>query len=183
MNALAIAIQTEQLNGTVAEVHASLLADVVVSTDATTYSLSGAVDRLFTLGVSPSVLLDARLHIRTLPIGGDTLEGMLLTAGGESGGVDFSREPVRLQLQANQAHQTTTAEQQAILAGMLAIGVKHGPRWQRHLNSEPSESDVQFSLNQLACETLLESIRSTIGPSAVNSGKTVAELKSLIAEA
>jgi hypothetical protein len=158
LSILSDAIRKEELSGSAADVLASLLAEGVLSTDTTSYSLSGTVDKLASLGVDTGVLINLRYLIRTLPIGGDTLEGMLLTAGGDAGGVDYSRYALRLQLLANQAHSDTTAEQQTAIAGLLQIGIRTGALWKKYVPSEPTESTVQAALDEIAAEDAAEAV-------------------------
>lgn len=152
MSTLSNAIRTENLIGTAAEVLAALLTNVVLSTDSITYSLSGAADRLLALGVDPMILIDLRAHVRTLPVGGDTFEGLLLTGGGSAGGVNFSLPAIRFQIQVNQAQPSTTVAQQIMLAAMLQIGETTGPLWRKYISVEPVEAEVQSALDIIVAE-------------------------------
>lgn len=156
MNALAIAIQSEGLSGSAASVLASLLADAVIGTDSTAYSMSGAADRLEALGLDVGVLVNFRALTRNLPIGGDTMEGMLLTAGEPVGGMDFSRGSIRYQLSLNQVHPSTTADQQLLVAAYLQIGITNGPLWRKYVTAEPDISAVQTALAEIAAQQAAE---------------------------
>lgn len=171
MNSLAIAIQTEGLSGTAAEVLAALKSEIVIRSDSTPRDWRYVNGTLLAAGVPPETV-DAFIDALPTIKGGKAINAALMSSG-----VDFTLPHVVAGIEAN------SAALGPIAAILLAIGTTRGPRWRKHLQDEPTEAAIQFSLNQIACETLLESIRSTIGPVAVNTGKTVVELKSMIAGA
>lgn len=153
MNALATYIQSANLTGKPAEIVAALDADGDAILDTMSYSLSGLADQLKSVGVDIMVLIDLRSHIATLPIGGNTLEGLLITGGGDAGGVVFSRDDIRTQIQYNQKYPSTTDAQQAVLAGMLLVGIMSQKKWQQAgLASLPTEEQVAIALQQIADE-------------------------------
>lgn len=150
MNQLATVIQQLGLTGKPAEIVKAFDATVELSRDSTSYSLSGLAFKLASLGVDPMILIELRRHVRDLTIGGDTMEGLLLTGGGAAGGVDFSLDMIRFQVGANLQQPSTTDAQKAILAGMLAIGVRSGPQWQKSgLPGLPSEDECKIALTQI----------------------------------
>lgn len=179
MNQLATYLRASSITGTAAEVLTALNTTTVIRTDPTTYSLVGVGKELQKIGVNIAYLVDMRAHIRTLPIGGDTLEGMLLTAGGSAGGVDFTDESVRYQLAANLQHPSITAAQAAIVQGMLDVGITSGPIWQKAgLEEQPSEADVQAALDWVKAIDLRDSITA-----AVNGEQPLVQIKTLVQSA
>lgn len=184
------AIKNVGLSGsaTVDEALAELDSDGSPVVDSTTYSLSGVADRLKVKGVNVMVLLDLRRFIRELPIGGDTLEGLLITGGGAAGGVDFSRDDIRIQIQANQqalagAELTQTVlAQQAILGGLLLVGVTPRKKFaQVGLSELPSKPDVEAALAEIAVAEKCDYVAGILIPAAKADGKTWGEIKALIA--
>lgn len=183
MTSLAAIIQSLGLSGTAAEIRTALNADVELSRNSTPQSLAGVADRLAAQGLDVSILIGLRNHIRTLPVGGDTMEGLLLTGGGTAGGVDFTLPTVRGQIAYNQGHPATTAEQQAILAGLLLIGITPGKQWQKSgLESLPSEAEITAALAQLAFAEWAESAIQTLRAGINGEQTDIAAYKQMIAE-
>jgi hypothetical protein len=68
-----------------------------------------------------------------------------------SGGVNFTRESIRQQMQANLAHPDSTDNQKFLLIAMLNVGIITSKVWASYgLSSLPSTDDVEVVLTQLA---------------------------------
>lgn len=182
MNQLAKAIR-QFMPGQTAEVVVAWFGETVeLRRNAVSQSLAGVGKELALQGVSPLVLIGLRQHVRELPIGGDTLEGFLLTAGGDSGGVDFTLPEIRQQLEFNRSHPATTDAQKAVIDGMLLIGIVPGPRWQAHsLEALPTVEQVQAAINQIAVEDWADHVQLHILQPMKANGSTVAQIKAAIA--
>jgi hypothetical protein len=56
-----------------------------------------------------------------------------------------------LQINANQQNSSTTPEQQAILSGMLSIGIQYGSQWQAiGLSELPTESQINAEIQAIS---------------------------------
>lgn len=184
MTQLATAIQSLGLTGTSAEIRTAFGASGTPITDNTSYSLSGLAAALAIQGVDAMILVALRNHIRTLPVGGDTLEGFLIAGGGTSGGVDCSRADIRYQIVVNQSHPSTTAEQQAILAAMLLVGSTPRTKWeQAGLDALPEESDIAAAQTQIANQAAKTMFANEVLNAAIaDESKSPDDIKQLVAE-
>ena len=182
MSQLIAAMQAAGLTGTPAQIVAAFDGAGTPVMDNTSYSMSGIGGALAAKGVDVSILIGLREHIDSLPIGGHTLEGFLIAGGGTSGGVDCSRADIRYQIQANQAHPSTTSAQQAILAGMLLVGYSPRKLWEQHgLMFLPTVDEVSDALDEMSTREKCDYVTGNVIPGALAAGKTWDEIQVLIA--
>lgn len=133
----------------------ALLSTVEISRTSTPLTYSGLNLALINVGVDPVILIGARAKLKSLPIGGDDLEAMLL-----SGGVDFTLDPVRIQIQANIETGVLTVDQQTLCEAALQVGIRTGARWIKEgLNVEPSLQDIISVRTTIASEEITEWVR------------------------
>ena len=123
----------------------ALNATVTISTDSTAYTWSGIGIKLLELGVSASIVMNARTLVQNISPGGAMLDGCL-----SSGGFDFSSSENRALI--NGAGVTAPPDAVTLLNAMLQIGIQTGHLWQTCCASQPSLSDVTSARSQITTE-------------------------------
>lgn len=130
---------------------AALLATVSGPPNSTPFTWSGLGQELLKVGVSPTIVLNARATLANLENGGPMLDGCL-----SSGGFDCSDATNRALLAASEV--TDPPDAVTIINAMLAIGLPTFPMWQEFgLTEAPILSDVQTALAQISNQQAWES--------------------------
>lgn len=147
---------------------------VVVSEDHTPYTWSGVGQQLLQHGVSAEQVIALATNINSLP------GGALLNACLTSGGMDFADATNRAIIASFEVNEPDWAV--AVLEGMLAIGVNHGTRWQKLGVSQPTVEQITAARVKIASTQWWAQVANEVVPVALSSGKSVSEIKALIAE-
>jgi hypothetical protein len=153
----------------------ALNATVTLSTDSTPYTWSGLGIKLLAIGVSGSIVMNARSLIQAVTPGGAMLDGCL-----SSGGFDCSSDENRALISA--AGVSAPPDAVTLINGLLSIGKTTGSLWQSCCGSQPSLSDVTTARAQNANQSAKMSLmNSVINSNLANENVTLAQFKSAIA--
>lgn len=147
---------------------------VDISRDNTSYTWSGVNNRLVSLGC-PLDVVATWCDAITQVAGGTMLANML-----NSGGVDFSSDLIQSSLAAAKvgANGPTTA----LLTLLQQVGITTGPRWRSMGCAEqPTEQTIQAAIDRCIVNRWVASTINDVIHPAVAEGKSIEQIKSLIA--
>lgn len=158
--------------GTAAEIRTALQQTVEISRNAVPYTWAGVNAAMLSAGIDPQVI-DAVVTGLPQMAGGAGLNASL-----SSGGVDFTLQTIRDAVAASSLPD-------GVKTVLLAIGVQHGPKWQQlGLESLPTEQAIQDALDAIANRQAKAALMNEIiAPLVADESKTVADIKTAVAEA
>jgi hypothetical protein len=151
-----------------------LNATVTISTDSTPYTWSGLGVKLLSMGISSSIVINARTLIQGISPGGAMLDGCL-----SSGGFDCSSAENRGLIAG--AGVDTPPDAVTLLNAILQIGVTTGSRWTLVTSTQPTLSDVSTARAAITSANQVSAFLNNHWNAAIASGATKSTLQSLAA--